>query len=96
MSRIIFTRGASVNPREWLRYVRVLEIHGFEARCVAKGIERTVNLFMLQHEAIAAGDHLLIHVGYAIQKLRPEDAQRHWEALDEVCGHDGDPVPGDA
>jgi hydrogenase expression/formation protein HypC len=76
--------------------MQVLEIHGFEARCIAKGIERTVNLFMLQHEAIAAGDHVLIHVGYAIQKLRPEDAERHWEALDEIFAAEGAPGLGDA
>lgn len=76
--------------------MQVLEIDGFEARCVAKGIERTVSLFMLQHEPISRGDHLLIHVGYAIQKLRPEEARRRWEALDEILAAEGDAGLGDA
>jgi hydrogenase expression/formation protein HypC len=76
--------------------MQVLAIDGFEARCVAKGIERTVNLFMLQHEVVAAGDHVLIHVGYAIQKLRPEEARLRWEALDEILAAEGDPGLGDA
>ena len=64
--------------------MEVVEIDGFEACCTAKGIERTVSLFMLQHETIEPGDHVLIHVGYAIQKLAPEDAAIRWEALDEI------------
>jgi hydrogenase expression/formation protein HypC len=76
--------------------MQVLEIHGFEARCVAKGIERTVSLFMLQHEPVAPGDHVLIHVGHAIQKLRPEEARRRWEALDEILAAEGDPELRDA
>lgn len=76
--------------------MQVLEIHGFEARCVAKGIERTVSLFMLQHEPVAPGDHVLIHVGHAIQKLRPEEAERRWEALDEILAAEGGAEPGDA
>lgn len=45
------------------------KIEGFNAHCVAKGIERNVSLFLLQDEDIKEGDYLLIHVGYGIQKL---------------------------
>ena len=46
--------------------MRVVERDGFRARCEAKGIERSVSLFLLQHEAIGPGDHVMVHVGYAI------------------------------
>lgn len=59
--------------------MRVLEIDGFTARCEAKGIERSVSLFLLQHEAIAAGDHVIVHVGYAIQKISEEQAESTWD-----------------
>lgn len=57
---------------------------GFVAECEAKGIGRTVSLFLLQHEDIAPGDHVLVHVGYAIQKISPTDARTAWEIFDEM------------
>lgn len=64
--------------------MRVIEIEGFNARCEAKGIERTVSLFLMQHEHVSVGDMLLIHVGYAIQKVSEEEARTVWDLLDEV------------
>ena len=64
--------------------MQVVEHDGLTARCEAKGIERTVSLFLLQHEEIAPGDHVMVHVGYAIQKMSEEDARTTWELLDEM------------
>jgi hydrogenase expression/formation protein HypC len=64
--------------------MQVKEINGFNARCEAKGIERTVSLFMMQDEDIQVGDNLMIHVGYAIQKITPQDAQTTWDLYDEM------------
>jgi hydrogenase expression/formation protein HypC len=64
--------------------MRVDEIHGFVARCSAKGVERDVNLFLLEDEPLAAGDHVLVHVGYAIQKVSEEDARTTWDLFDEL------------
>ena len=54
--------------------MKVVEISDFTARCEAKGIEREVSLFMLQHEQVQVGDHVVVHVGYAIQKVSAEEA----------------------
>ena len=62
----------------------VVEIDGFMARCNAKGIERDVSLFMLQDEALQVGDYVIVHVGYAIQKITEEDARSSWELFDEI------------
>lgn len=62
----------------------VVEITGLTARCEAKGIERTVSLFMLQHEPVAVGDMVLVHVGYALQKVTPDAARCAWELYDEM------------
>lgn len=70
--------------------MRIMEIDGFRARCEAKGIERTVSLFLLQHEPVAPGDMVLIHVGYAIQKVTEEEARSSWELFDEVLASDPD------
>jgi hydrogenase expression/formation protein HypC len=64
--------------------MQVIERDGFVARCEAKGIERPVSLFLLQHEEVAPGDHVMVHVGYAIQKISREEALSTWELLDQV------------
>lgn len=64
--------------------MRILQIYGLSARCEAKGIERSVSLFLLQHETLAPGDQVMIHVGYAIQKISAEDARSAWELYDEM------------
>ncbi len=64
--------------------MQVCSVAGFRARCQAKGIEREVSLFMLQGEPIAPGDFVLVHVGYAIQKIEPQEASSMWQLLDEM------------
>lgn len=64
--------------------MRIDEVSGFMARCSAKGVERDVSLFLIQDEPLAAGDHVLVHVGYAIQKVSAEDARSTWDLFDEV------------
>ena len=67
--------------------MRIKSVDGFNAVCEAKGIEREVSLFMLQGEPIEVGDHVLIHVGYAIQKVSEEEARSAWELFDEILEH---------
>ena len=64
--------------------MQIIEIDHHQARCSAKGIELDVNLFMLQHENLQPGDFVLIHVGYAIQKVSDEDARTSWELYDKM------------
>ncbi|WP_088282592.1 HypC/HybG/HupF family hydrogenase formation chaperone [Ideonella sp. A 288] len=66
----------------------VLEIDGLNARCEAKGIERTVSLFLLQHETIERGDMLMVHIGNALQKLTPDEARSTWALYDEMLAAD--------
>ena len=64
--------------------MQVVEVNGLSARCEARGIGRSVSLFLLQHEAITPGDHVMVHVGYAIQKVSEADAASAWELYDEM------------
>ena len=64
--------------------MQITHIDGFNAHCVAKGVERDVSLFLLQDEPLQEGDHILIHVGYAIQKISVEEARSTWELLDQM------------
>lgn len=64
--------------------MQIRDIDGFVARCEAKGVERDVSLFMMQYEMPAAGDYVLVHVGYAIQKITPQEARTAWELYDQM------------
>ena len=64
--------------------MKITAIDGYQCTCEAKGIEREVSLFMLQHEDIVVGDFVLVHVGYAIQKVSAEEAAESWALFDEV------------
>lgn len=68
--------------------MQITKIDGFNAHCAAKGVERDVSLFLLQDEGIEVGDYLLIHVGYAIQKISETEALSTWELLDQMLTED--------
>jgi hydrogenase expression/formation protein HypC len=64
--------------------MEILEIDGFDAHCSAKGVTRDVSLFLLQDEPLAIGDFVMVHVGYAIQKMNAHEARSAWEVHDEM------------
>lgn len=64
--------------------MQIKKIDRFIAHCEAKGVEREVNLFMLQHEEWAVGDYLVSHLGQAIQKMTQEEAETAWALYDEM------------
>jgi len=68
--------------------MQVRSIDDFQCVCEARGIQREVSLFMLQGEEIAPGDFVLVHVGYAIQKVSGEQAAESWELFDEMLAAD--------
>jgi hydrogenase expression/formation protein HypC len=70
--------------------MRVVEVDGYSARCEAKGVFREVNLFMLQHEQVEPGDFVMVHLGYAMQKMTETDARSAWELYDRMLAADTD------
>ena len=64
--------------------MQIREINGFVASCEARGVHRDVSLFMMQEENLKVDDFVVVHVGYAIQKVTPEEAQTAWELYDEL------------
>lgn len=68
--------------------MKIIAINQFMARCEAKGIERDVSLFMLQDEPLATGDYVVVHVGYAIQKVTAADALSAWQIYDEILARE--------
>ena len=59
--------------------MQIKSIEGYTARCEARGVERDVSLFMMQEEPLNIDDFVVVHVGYAIQKISAEEAQTAWE-----------------
>lgn len=64
--------------------MQIKSIDGFTAHCEAKGVTRDVSLFMMQDDKLAVDDFIVVHVGYAIQKISQQDAQTAWELYDEM------------
>ena len=64
--------------------MRVISRDGYTARCTARGVERAVSLFLLQHEAIGPGDHIMVHLGEAIEKVDAAEAEAAWALYDEI------------
>ncbi len=64
--------------------MQIVAIDGFVARCEARGVTRDVSLFLMQETELAPGDHVMVHVGYAIQKVSEADARAAWALYDEM------------
>lgn len=52
----------------------VVALDGERARVSLGGIQREVSLALV--EGVEVGDYLLVHVGYALNKIDPEEARR--------------------
>ncbi len=65
--------------------MQVVSIVGHLACCEAKGVRREVSLTLLGEQEVGIGDHVLVHVGYALQTITAMDARSAWELFDEVA-----------
>lgn len=72
--------------------MQIKSINGYTANCEAKGVHREVSLFMMQDEDFSVDDYVVVHVGYAIQKITPTEARTAWEMYDLMLAGD----PGEA
>ena len=70
--------------------MQIKSIDGHIANCEARGVDRDVSLFMMQDENLRVDDFVIVHVGYAIQKLTPREARTVWDALDQALVVDAD------
>jgi len=68
--------------------MKVVSVDGFLARCEAKGVQRDVSLFMMQDEPVDIGEFVMVHVGYAIQKMTEQEARSAWEIYDQMLGNE--------
>jgi hydrogenase expression/formation protein HypC len=55
--------------------VKVVELlEGDQATVDVGGVRKAISLALV--DGIAVGDYVILHVGYAIQKLDPEEAEK--------------------
>ena len=64
--------------------MRVVEtIEGTKARAEAEGISRVVDISLLPE--VVPGDYLIVHAGFAIEKLDPAEADARIELFREMA-----------
>ncbi|MBN1163295.1 MAG: HypC/HybG/HupF family hydrogenase formation chaperone [Candidatus Krumholzibacteriota bacterium] len=62
--------------------MKVAKIDGLRAVVVSGGIEKEIRLDLL--EDVRVGEYVLIHTGYAIEKLDPEEALETIDLIKQV------------
>lgn len=67
--------------------MRIAEIADGAAICEVDGVRREASLMMLENAAV--GDYVLIHAGFAIEKIDPREAQKTLDIFREVLNAGG-------
>lgn len=70
--------------------MQVVAIDDTQATCEIDGVKREASLMML--DDVAIGDFVLIHAGFAIEKLDPTEAEKTLELFREVLADGGLPT----
>ena len=63
--------------------LRLIELHDKEAVAEANGIRRTVRVDFIPNPQV--GDYVLVHAGFAMERLEEEQALANLKALQEVA-----------
>lgn len=62
--------------------MKVVTIEGRQAVCEVGGVTNTVHLGIL--EDVAEGDFVIVHVGFALQKIDPKEAKETLDLFREM------------
>ncbi|AEI14192.1 hydrogenase assembly chaperone hypC/hupF [Flexistipes sinusarabici DSM 4947] len=63
---------------------KIIEKDEFSAVVDIGGTKREVSLMMLPEE-VRIGDYVMVHVGFAISKMDPEEARKTLETIMEIA-----------
>jgi hydrogenase expression/formation protein HypC len=64
--------------------MQIVEINYPSGVAEAKGVKREIGLQLLPEESINIGDYVIVHVGFAIEKVDKKLADEIWQSLDEI------------
>ena len=67
--------------------MQVSEILDGTAICEVDGVRREASLMMI--DGVAVGDYVLIHAGFAIEKIDPVEAEKTLDIFREILDADG-------
>ena len=68
---------------------KVVQIRDKMATIDLSGVRRDVSLLLLSEEA-AVGDYVLVHAGFAIQRIDPEAAEEALKLIREIAENEAD------
>lgn len=74
---------------------RIVALHGMTARIDVQGAQREVSIMLLP-DPPQVGDFVLVHAGFAIQRLDPESGQETLQLFEDILRHEIDRDEGHA
>lgn len=73
---------------------KIVEIDGLLATMDIGGVQKKISLVLV--DGVAVGDYVIVHVGYALNRLDPEEAELTLQQFRQVAHEAGIPWPGDS
>jgi hydrogenase expression/formation protein HypC len=64
--------------------MKMIEINYPSGKAEAKGVTREIGLQLLPEDKVRIGDYVVVHVGFAIEKIDKKMADEIWVYLDEI------------
>lgn len=64
--------------------MKLVEINYPAGIAEAKGVKREIGLQLLPQGEVNIGDYVIVHVGFAIEKLDKKQADEIWKTLEEI------------
>ena len=64
--------------------MQVIEINYPSGVAEARGVKRNIGLQLLPEGDVNIGDHVIVHVGFAIEKVDEKMADEIWKGFDEI------------
>lgn len=68
--------------------VRIVRVKGNEGVAEFKGIRKRISLELL--EKVKKGDYVILHAGFAIQKIEPDNALETLKLFEELSGFENE------
>jgi hydrogenase expression/formation protein HypC len=73
---------------------KITRIDGVMATVEVGGVHKEISLTLV--DEVAVGDYVIVHVGYALNRIDPEEAEQTLELFREVARRSGIPWPEQA
>jgi len=70
---------------------KIVKVDGIMATAEVGGVQKEISLALI--EDVAVGDYVIVHVGYALNRLDPQEAEQTLELFREVARQSGVPWP---